>query len=113
MAERGTLVGSVAEEVSRRMKPHEPAVPAHQRVSGDTADQLPGGWHAHLIDFDGPSFLEHDRGRVAEPHVLSARWALELGSRLFKRRYCSIEVVLTAVPFHGESLSGMTDPDDQ
>ena len=58
----------------------------------------------HLVDFDGPGFLEYDRIRVAEPLVMAARWALVLGSRLVKRRSYAVEVVFTAVFGHDGSL---------
>jgi hypothetical protein len=88
------------------MKPHEPAPLANQDVSRDATEQLSGDWHSHVIDFDGPGFLEYERVGIAQPCVMSTRRAFELRASLRQRRVCSLEVVLTTVPFHGESLSG-------
>jgi hypothetical protein len=87
------------------MKPHESAPLADQGVSRDATEQLSGDWHSHLIDFDGPGFLEYDRVGIAQPVVMAARGALVLGSRLVKRRSYALEVVLTAVSGHDGSLS--------
>ena len=64
------------------MKPHEPAPLANQGVGRDATEQLTGDWHSHLVDFDGPSFLEYNRVGIPQPLVVSAGWALVLGSRL-------------------------------
>jgi hypothetical protein len=82
------------------MKSHEPTVATGQGVRRDAAEQLSGDWHTNLIDFDGPSFLEHDRVRVSHPADLSAGRAFELGARLFECRLGALQIVLAAVAFH-------------
>lgn len=82
------------------MKSHEPAPPTDQRERGDAAEQLSGDWRSHLIDFDGPSFLEHHRVGVARPLLASARWAVEFRSGRIERRRDALEIVLPSISFH-------------
>jgi hypothetical protein len=86
------------------MKPHEPAPLANQDVGRNATEQFSGDWDSHLIEFGGPSFLEYDRVRVAQPLVVSTRWALVLGSGFVKCLAHPVKVVLSAVPFHDGSL---------
>ena len=82
------------------MKSDEPTPSANQGVSRDTTNQLSGDWYSHLIDFDGPSFVEHYGLGVSYPERVFTGRAVEFGSALFKGRLGSLEVVLAAVSFH-------------
>jgi hypothetical protein len=84
------------------MKSHESTPAADQGVSRDATEQLSGDWRSHLIDFNGPGFLEYHRVGVACPLVVSAGRAFVRGARLVKRLGHSLKVVLTAVPFHDD-----------
>jgi hypothetical protein len=84
----------LSKEGFRVMEADESAVAAHEHVGRHGWSQIPATTR----------YRQYYRVTVAVPVDPLTRWALKLCPRVFKRREYPLNVVLTAVSFHADSL---------